>query len=689
MLRYPTSTKSTCTQFKKQNIGLIEIISLIFTVCVFFLVSHQTATAQTVHIPDPNLRVFIESALGKEAGEDITQADMANLQWLQNGCHFLTLSEKGVWWVPERWICLSTDDTFAHEIQDLTGLEFATNLTELRLGHNRISDISPLKNLTNLTHLDLGRNQISDVSPLKGLINLTNLSLGRNQISDVAPLKDLTNLTHLSLINNQVSDVSPFKNLTNLIELDLFDNKISDVSPLKDLTNLTHLSLRSNQISDISSLKHLTNLTYFSLRENQTSDISPIKNLINLTYLHIGFNYRISDVSPLENLTNLIHLQLDHNKISDMSPLENLTNLKHLDASDNKLSDLSPIKDLTKLTWLDLDSNERLDISLLTNLTNLRHLDLHDNELSDLSPIKNLTKLTWLDLDDNKLSDVSSLRNLTNLRVLDLSGNQISDISSLKDLNNLKKLNLSRNQIADFSPINGLVGSLVEYHNSNQKVASLNADANRDSVVDVEDLILVALNYRNPDFTDSVNSDVYPDVNNDGIVDIKDILVVAAEIDATAAAPTLRKNPTEIPNLTAENLKQWIYLAKQLGAQEPHTQKGITVLEKFLEALASTEILPQETALLANYPNPFNPETWIPYQLAKPAEVSISIYAADGKLVRALALGHLAAGVYRSKARAAYWDGRNELGESVASGIYFYTLIAGDSIVTHKMMIRK
>ena len=100
-------------------------------------------------------------------------------------------------------------------------------------------------------------------------------------------------------------------------------------------------------------------------------------------------------------------------------------------------------------------------------------------------------------------------------------------------------------------------------------------------------------------------------------------------------------------------------------------------------------VLPAETSLLPNYPNPFNPETWIPYQLATSANVSVSIYAADGKRVRSLALGHKPAGIYQDKSRAAYWDGRNERGEPVASGIYFYTLTAGDFSATKKMLIRK
>ena len=96
-----------------------------------------------------------------------------------------------------------------------------------------------------------------------------------------------------------------------------------------------------------------------------------------------------------------------------------------------------------------------------------------------------------------------------------------------------------------------------------------------------------------------------------------------------------------------------------------------------------------ETALLPNYPNPFNPETWIPYQLSMDAEVVLTIYDTKGQAVRTLSLGHQSAGVYQSRERAAYWDGHNQQGETVASGIYFYTLTAGDFTATHKNVSRE
>ena len=106
-------------------------------------------------------------------------------------------------------------------------------------------------------------------------------------------------------------------------------------------------------------------------------------------------------------------------------------------------------------------------------------------------------------------------------------------------------------------------------------------------------------------------------------------------------------------------------------------------------APAALALLSEKTGLLPNYPNPFNPETWLPYQLATAADVTLTIYAANGAVVRVLDLGHRAAGIYSSRSSAAYWDGRNAQGEPVASGIYFYTLTAGDFSATKKMVIRK
>ncbi len=204
------------------------------------------------------------------------------------------------------------------------------------------------------------------------------------------------------------------------------------------------------------------------------------------------------------------------------------------------------------------------------------------------------------------------------------------------------------------------------------------ADVNNDGVVNITDLTLVASNFgakgANP-----------ADVNGDGVVNTKDFLIVAVAFenaDADAAPTLWRLNTDEI--LTRENVEKWLNAARQPNLTDPHFQRGIQVLENLLKVLT-----PKATALLPNYPNPFNPETWIPYQLAKPAEVTLRIYTANGKVVRKLAIGQQPAGMYQEKNRAAYWDGKNAQGEPVSSGVYFYSITAGDFSATRKMLIRK
>ena len=203
----------------------------------------------------------------------------------------------------------------------------------------------------------------------------------------------------------------------------------------------------------------------------------------------------------------------------------------------------------------------------------------------------------------------------------------------------------------------------------------LSGDVNGDGTVNIADLVLVASNL-------GQTGQNAADVNGDGVVNIADLALVAGELGTGAAAPSLY--PQSLETLTAADVKQWLTQAQQLNLTDATSQRGIQFLEQLLVTLT-----PTETALLANYPNPFNPETWIPYQLEKPAEVTITIYAIKGHVVRTLALGHQPAGVYQSRSRAAYWDGKNAFGEPVASGVYFYQLTTGDFTATRKMLIRK
>ena len=135
---------------------------------------------------------------------------------------------------------------------------------------------------------------------------------------------------------------------------------------------------------------------------------------------------------------------------------------------------------------------------------------------------------------------------------------------------------------------------------------------------------------------------------------------------------------------TAEQIQSWLTQVRQIDDGSPAFRRAINVLEMLLQT-----VRPEMTALLPNYPNPFNPETWIPYQLATSSDVQITIYDTKGIVVRTLVLGHQAAGYYTHRNRAAYWNGRNGLGENVASGVYFYQLLADDISHLRKMVILK
>ena len=242
-------------------------------------------------------------------------------------------------------------------------------------------------------------------------------------------------------------------------------------------------------------------------------------------------------------------------------------------------------------------------------------------------------------------------------------------------------------------------------------------DVNGDGRVTVIDLAIVALFYGTQvpaGFSFSA------DVNADGVVNILDLTAVAggidaasnkgsgfsfedveevlsavaeqaADIEAAAAAPMQFNTRQTVLSggIAYHNVADALADVRALQVSDVNLSKRLTVLKEFLHLLTEMGTIPETTTLLPNYPNPFNPETWIPYHLAKDAEVIVRIYNVSGDVVRELILGHQAAGVYESRGRAAYWDGRNQIGEKVASGLYFYTLTAGDFNATRKMLILK
>ncbi len=667
---------------------------------------------EPVSIPDANLAAAVRAALQLSPGERFTTHVLLNLLSLD-------LRNKGV--------------------KDLTGLEHAARLTNLTLVGNPISDIAPLSTLTQLTNLNFSRSGVSDVSPLSALTQLTNLNLDRNRVSDVSALSTLTQLTNLSLDLNRVSDVSPLSTLTQLTNLSLNSNPISDVSALSTLTQLTNLNLSLSRTSDVSPLSTLTQLTNLWLRDNLISDVSALSTLTQLVDLNLSGNV-ISDVSALSTLTQLIDLRLDRNVISDVSPLSTLTQLTNLWLRDNLISDVSALSTLTQLTALNLGRNNIADISVFSELIQLDRLVLDNNDIADVSPLLtlNLTEThldsTGLYLIGNPLSFASinmhipalqakgtqvvfdnraypallkisgdRQRDLAGQRLesplvlevqdergrpmpdvtvtftIDTGGGMLNPTKTVTDADGKARTSLTLGWGLDTSAIRATATGIPSHVRFTATATTLPRriaeDVNGDGGIDVEDLVLVASSFGAVPAPGLMPN---TDVNGDGKVNNEDLRLVLAALEAAPAAPALDTQ------WTVASLQHWITEAKLRNSTDAMFLKGITVLEQWL-----ADFLPKETALLPNYPNPFNPETWIPYQLSEAGEVTLHIYSVNGALVRTLALGHRPAGMYDNKNRSAYWDGRNEHGEAVASGVYFYTLSARNFTATRKMLIMK
>ena len=202
-------------------------------------------------------------------------------------------------------------------------------------------------------------------------------------------------------------------------------------------------------------------------------------------------------------------------------------------------------------------------------------------------------------------------------------------------------------------------------------------DVNGDGVVDGKDKVLVL---------EAVLAGTYVakyDVNDDKKLNILDYVLVDVKVDAGAAgAPTLLG--MKMTTVQIDRLQEQIDLLIATNDRSPAALRTLVYLQQLLATAR-----PEKTQLFANYPNPFNPETWIPYELATDTHVKITIYNTQGVVIRTLQFGHQSAGYYTGRDRAAYWDGRNALGEQVASGLYFYQLETDEMSLMRKMVILK
>jgi hypothetical protein len=402
----------------------------------------------------------------------------------------------------------------------------------------------------------------------------------------------------------------------------------------------------------------------------------------------------IRDLTGLEGATNLTGLDLLSNNISDISPVAGLTDLRWLDLSGNNISDISPLVANTGLGDGDtvyVQGNPLSHLSIHTHIPILQSRGVRvyfDNQAhpallkisGDNQRSASFAPLSRPFLVEVQDENGSVLEGIPVTFTVTVGGGTLSVTSTTTDPNGRAQSTLTLGPNLGTNTVEvsatGIEGPVTFHVISDTESRPIAADVNNDRSVNIWDLVLVASAFGN------AGINLAADVSGDGVVNILDLVLVAGMFGDGAAAPSAHPQVPE--TLTAAEIQQWVADARSLEVKEVIMKRGVAMLEQLLVSLT-----PKKTELLANYPNPFNPETWIPFRLAEDAFVTLTVYDGSGYVIRKLDVGHRSAATYESRSKAVYWDGKNGLGEQVASGVYFYTLTAGDYSATRKMVILK
>ena len=697
------------------------------TVAVFaagFTVTFNVVAEAAAHIPDPSLRAVFETALGVAPGDPIVLSEIE------------ALPAFAVKEMP---------------IRDLTGLELATNLSDLMLVENGIADVSVLSGLTNLTKLNLSNNSISDLSPLVGLTNLRGLLLGNNNISDISLLVENTGLgggdtvylrgnflnyqsiyTHIPTLQSRGVTVE-FDNRTPAPPLKISGDgqqaalgtalKQPFVVEVQDGTSApfegvpitftvtagggtvnpeTLLTDENGRAEGTFTLGHEATTNTVHVSVEGTSGAVTFNTVVeiefdlsmpsNISLIHVPLKVKTVD-GVAQNITSIAQLYDAFgggSKVNFLITYDSQTQewRSYFGVADTGTSADKTLTDDTgiiagmiapasiRLGGNPLGTNGNSPIILNQGL-NLVGLPLRDSRITRVSDLLALDGIgdnvpAIILTDNGEFKSVGQAEDSGNIEItggqsfilnaqktatLDISGEgwyNTSAIATAPSVGNTDlRSQLTGIKITDTTPILALRGSIIDEETGLKvggfqvTVKNLSTGRAITAVTGVDEI-----GYR----TTTV------DIETMRAATIGDIL----DISAQPSNPFVGVRPLRYTVTSEDILRSWIKLP----------------------ALVIYEI-PAETELLANYPNPFNPETWIPYRLAEDAVVTLTIYDGNGQLIRTLNVGYRIAAVYESQSKAIYWDGKNELGESVVSGVYFYTLTAGDFSATRKMLILK
>ena len=634
-----------------------------------------------------------------------------------------------------------------NNISDISPGANLTNLTELGLSGNSISNISTVANLTNLISLDFEHNSISDISSVAGLTNLVSLLLWDNFISDISPLAANTGLGSGDTVDVQGNFLSYFSLHTHIPILQekgvvvYFDNQAHPVlvkisgdnqtgMPSEVLVNpfvvevhgasgsvLAGVSVIFDVTTGSGTLSTQSTTTDENGRAQSTLTLGPNLGTNTVQVSAAGIQglatfHTIADTLPTEYLwsipsgISLIHVPLQVTAIDGVAKtIESISDLYDALGGASKVFFLATHDSQTQ-EWAGYfgpaDKGTPVDkgltdgMGILANMIAPTSVRLSGNPLGTngtstitLNPEFNVVGLPLRDSSISRVSDLLALDGIRdNVHAILFTDNgdfklviQATDPSNIPIVEGqafmlyaqraetvtisgegwtntsgtaaAPSMALTGIEVGDTTPVLGLRGAVVG------KGTGLKVDGFRVTVKNLSTrrAVTAVTAPDEPDYRLTV-----VDIETGRAATIGDTL----EISAQSPNPFIGVEPLRY-TITAEDVKRSRIQLPELVVYE----------------------IPTETQLLPNYPNPFNPETWIPYRLAEDAFVTLAIYDQTGQIVRILDVGHQIAAVYEGRSKAVYWDGRNKVGETVASGVYFYHLSAGDYSATRKMLIIK
>ena len=655
------------------------------------------ATAE-IDIPDPNLRAAIAEAIGVPLSTPIFRGHLGNLTRL---------------------------DASNANISDLTGLEGATNLRILNLRGNSVSDISAVAGLTNLTWLSLGRNNISDIS---SLVANTGLGEGDEVYVKGNPLSYQFIHTHIPTLQSrgvrvEFNNRTPpallkisgdnQKGITGAALEDPFVVEVQDANgsafagvPVTFVVTTGSGTLSTTRTTTDANGRAESTLTLGPNPETNTisvsaagiaelatfhaiSDLPFIRYILSIpagiSLIHIPLKVTVVDEieKTIESVGDVYDALGGASSVNFLITYDSQTQewLSYFVPSDKgtpadrRLTDdlgiiagmKSPTSVRLKGDALGTDGSSTIALSQGLNLVALPLNNSRINRVSDLFALDgiggNVPVIILTDDGEFKLvgraddpGDIeitggqSFILTAQRAAIVEISGEAWTNVAGTSAA---PQGALTGIEVGDTTPVLGLRGSIVDEGTGVSKagfrVKVKNLSTGR------------ALSTVTGDEGNGYQLTVV-DIEAGRAATVGDIL----EISTQSPNPFIGVKPLQY-TVTAEDVKQSLIQLPELVAYE----------------------VPAETELLRNYPNPFNPETWIPYRLAEDAFVSLTIYNRVGQIVRTFDVGHQIAAVYENRSKAIYWDGRNGLGEQVASGVYFYHLSAGDYSATRKMVILK